>query len=201
MSECQLSDEVLWIAIQHSDDRAFNTLFNRYWKKIYGTVLHYLNDPAIAEQTVQDVFVVLWKRREHLQIENFASYIHATAKYHVFKKIKAKKKILVQYTDNYQTYDDAAAQNLGELKLGYHDVEKQISDYLSPLPKRCREIFWLSRIENLTNDEIAIRFCISKRSVENQITIASKHMRGYSFNLAVAGFVLLSCICRSVGHL
>ncbi|MGV3547900.1 MAG: RNA polymerase sigma factor, partial [Pedobacter sp.] len=65
MSECQQSDEVLWIAVQNSDNKAFNTLYNRYWKKLYATVLHYINDAEIAERVVQDVFVVLWKRRAH----------------------------------------------------------------------------------------------------------------------------------------
>ena len=49
MSECQRSDEVLWIAVQNSDDKAFNTLYNRYWKKLYATVLHYVNDAEVAE--------------------------------------------------------------------------------------------------------------------------------------------------------
>lgn len=191
MCEHQQSDEVLWMAIQNSDDKAFNILFNRYWKKIHSTVLHYIKEPEIAEQVVQDVFVVLWKRREHLMIENFEKYIHATARYHVFKEMKAKKRAIVEYTDDYHSYEGDSTRNLGELRLSYHDVENQVNNYLAPLPKRCREIFWLSRIENLSNDEIAERFCISKRSVENQITIASKHIRNYSLDIASLTFALV----------
>ncbi len=191
MSECQQSDEILWTAIQNSDDKAFNTLFNRYWKKIYSTVLHYIKEPEIAEQVVQDVFVVLWKRREHLAIENFAKYIHATARYHVFKAMKTKKKAIIEYTDNYGVYEGTPALNMGELRLSYHDVENQVSGYLAPLPKRCREIFWLSRVENLSNEEIAERFCISKRSVENQITIALRHIRTSNFDIATLAFTFL----------
>jgi RNA polymerase sigma-70 factor (ECF subfamily) len=50
--------------------------------------------------------------------------------------------------------------------------------YLHQLPKRCQEIFKLSRFDNLSNDEIAAKLGISKRSVENQITLALKHLRG-----------------------
>lgn len=184
MPEYQQNDDVLWTAIQHGDVKAFNTLYSRYWKKLYATVLHYINEAETAEQVVQDVFVLLWKRREHLAIENFAKYIHATARYHVFKEIKAKKKIVVEYTDNYLFYENTTAQNSGELRLNHHDFLSEVSSYLSPLPKRCREIFWLSRIENLSNDEIAEKFCISKRSVENQLTIALKHIRNSNLNMA-----------------
>ncbi len=190
MSEYQLSDETLWIATQNNDYRAFHTLFNRYWKKLHSTVLHYINDSEIAEQVVQDVFVVLWKRREHLKIEKFASYIHVTARYHVFKELKAKKKTVISYVDDYQSYDDGATTNMGELRLDYKDFENQVGNFLSPLPKRCREIFWLSRVENLSNDEIAEKFGISKRSVENQITIALKHIRNSNLNIASAAFAL-----------
>lgn len=190
MSEHQASDEALWAATQNDDYKAFNMLFNRYWKKLHSTVLHYIKDPEVAEHVVQDVFVVLWKRRAHLKIEKFASYIHITARYHVFKELKAKKKSVINYVDDYQVYEEGTTTNMGELKLNYRDFENQVGNFLSPLPKRCREIFWLSRIENLSNDEIAEKFGISKRSVENQITIALKHIRSSNFDVASAAFTL-----------
>lgn len=191
MPEHQQSDEILWVAIQNSDYRAFYILFNRYWKKIYQTVFHYVNDKEIAERVVQDVFVVLWERREHLNIEKFASYIHVTARYHVFNELKAKKKSKIEYVEDYQLLNNASTSNMGELKLSYVDFENQIGNYLAPLPKRCKEIFWLSRIKNLSNDEIAEKFGISKRSVENQITIAQKYIRTSKFDIASATFTLL----------
>ncbi|NCD69734.1 sigma factor-like helix-turn-helix DNA-binding protein [Mucilaginibacter agri] len=48
---------------------------------------------------------------------------------------------------------------------------------LDQLPKRCRGIYILSRIENLSNTDIANQLGISRRSVENQITIAVRHIK------------------------
>jgi RNA polymerase sigma-70 factor (ECF subfamily) len=48
---------------------------------------------------------------------------------------------------------------------------------LRQLPQRCREIFLMSRKDQLNNDEIASRLSISKRTVENQLTTALKHLR------------------------
>jgi len=48
---------------------------------------------------------------------------------------------------------------------------------LNDLPKKCREIYILSRKENLTISEIAQKLNISKRTVENQLTNALKHLR------------------------
>ncbi|MGN8068466.1 sigma factor-like helix-turn-helix DNA-binding protein [Mucilaginibacter sp. 22184] len=38
-------------------------------------------------------------------------------------------------------------------------------------------MFWLSRVQNLSNDEIAGKLNISKRTVENQITQALRNLR------------------------
>ena len=79
---------------------------------------------------------------------------------------------------------------LNDLEMGYlpdynqsdHRIKNQellleLSHYLEKLPKRCQEIFYLSRMDNLSNQEIAGRLGISKRTVENQITTALKHLR------------------------
>ncbi|WP_449436580.1 sigma-70 family RNA polymerase sigma factor [Pedobacter steynii] len=56
-------------------------------------------------------------------------------------------------------------------------MESSIEGVLEKLPKKCREIFMLSRFDNLSNQEIAEKLGISKRTVENQITIALKLLR------------------------
>lgn len=48
---------------------------------------------------------------------------------------------------------------------------------MNKLPSQCRSIFKMSRLEGYTNDEIASKLNISKRSVENQLSIALKRIR------------------------
>jgi RNA polymerase sigma-70 factor (ECF subfamily) len=67
--------------------------------------------------------------------------------------------------------------NDGELNIRYQELEKSVDRELEELPRRCKEIFTLSRREQLSNDEIASRLDISKRTVENQLTYALRHLR------------------------
>src|SRR5690606_1737816 len=177
MINIQLTDEALWNSVKINDSRAFVVLYNRYWKKLYKTGDYYLKDKDTAEQLVHDVFVVLWRRRQHLDIKNFANYIHVTARYHIFKELKARKISPIEYIENYEHIDIDTGRNEAEEKLDYKDFEESLAQCLKPLPKRCREIYWLSRIENLSNDEIAEKLGISKRTLENQIRHALKHIR------------------------
>lgn len=176
MNRSQLSDENLWEAIAMDDSRAFAELYNRYWKKLYKTALFYLKDPETAQQILNDVFVVLWNRRQHLHIDSFSSYLFITTKHHVFKALHAAKSIPVDYVEQYEE-NCGESINEAEKKSNYDDLLHDLDQYLQGLPKRCKEIFWMSRIENLSNQEIAARFGISKRTVENQITYASRHLK------------------------
>lgn len=187
----QLSDKELWDSIVEDNSQAFAILYNRHWKKLYKTAAYYLKNEEAAEQILHDAFVVLWDRRKSLKIENFSNYMYITTKYHVFKYLKAAKVSIVDYIEQYEDLDNAVDYNNGALRLNHKDFETQLDQCLTGLPKRCKEIFWLSRIDNLSNDEIADQLGISKRTVENQITQALKHLRVSYKELSVASLSIL----------
>ena len=55
---------------------------------------------------------------------------------------------------------------------GGRGIGKEIAN--QELPEKCQEIFFLSRIENKKNSEIAQILGLSKRTVENQLYRALK---------------------------
>lgn len=177
-----VSDEDLWNAVREDDSRSFAVLYKRYWGKLHATANYYLKDYQAAEQIVQDVFFTLWKRRKALEIKDLGAYFHTTARYHVFKHLKLAKKDIIQYIDEFQDHKVPTTVNHAEEQMNYDHLQNQLSAYLSELPRRCREIFWLSRVEQLSNDEISERLGISKRTVENQITQAQKHLKQGSYS-------------------
>ncbi|MBB6109973.1 RNA polymerase sigma-70 factor [Mucilaginibacter lappiensis] len=186
-----LTDSELWDAVVADSSRAFVVLYNRYWKKLYKTVCYYLKDESAAEEITHDVFVVLWTRRKHLKINSFQNYIHVTARYHVFKHLKAARINGVEYIEQFAETEDMMVYNTADSKLSYESFETELAQILKELPRRCQEIFWLSRVQNLSNDEIADRLNISKRTVENQITQALKYLRISYPKLSVVSSVLI----------
>ena len=56
-------------------------------------------------------------------------------------------------------------------------MELKVEALLNDLPKRCCDIYRMSRKDNLTISEIVEKLNISKRTVENQHTNALKHLR------------------------
>ena len=78
-------------------------------------------------------------------------------------------------------------------KLQEIETENEIKAAIDSLPERCREIFLLSRFEELKYNEIAKKLNISVKTVEAQMSKALKILReklsGY---LAVLIFCLLN---------
>ena len=176
MSEKVPSDEILLNLMKAGDLDSFNILFERYWEKLFTTVFSISPDTEVCSEIVHDIFLNLWLKRDKLQIEYFKGYITASARYQVYRYVKSIKKKSIEYRDELD-YGNLVAVNDGESNIRYRELEKKVEEELEVLPSRCREIFTLSRMQQLSNDEIAARLDISKRTVENQLTYALRHLR------------------------
>jgi len=174
-----VTDHELWESIKNNDEQAFAKLFYRYSTKIYSKAYSYLRDKEICEQIVQDIFMGIWTARHTLQIESFGAYLTAAARYRIYKHRYSAKVVPIQYKEVLEDADYANhnSQNEGYNKLVSEEMELEVENRLSGLPKRCQEIFIMSRRQQLSNEEIADELGISKRTVENQITSALKHLR------------------------
>ena len=180
-----LSDADLWAAIKLDDQKAFELLFDRYWSRMYTSTYNYLRDTSLSSEIVHDVFLNIWQKRKELEIVTLKNYLTSSARYQVYKCLRERKSSSIIYVENYNDEIGAKYNNDGEEKLVTEDFESSIHDYLFQLPKRCREIFLLSRIKQMNNDEIAAHFGISKRTVENQITTALKFLRVHLKDIAL----------------
>lgn len=178
LSNSNISDEMLWNAIKNGDEMAFKLIFERYLPTLLATSRRYLRDEEACENVVQDIFLNIWFKRENLDIKDFRSYFTASARYEVYKVLRVRNSPhAMLYTSDHLENNYAYQANEAEESFNVSDLKAQLSKHLQALPKRCREIFLLSRQEQLSNHEIATRLNISKRSVENQITTALHHLR------------------------
>ncbi|KLT66527.1 hypothetical protein AB669_04925 [Pedobacter sp. BMA] len=184
MTMTKLTDLELFDKIVLDDMSAFNELFNRHWAKVYGVAIRYIKDEELALEIAHDIFVNIWNKRSQLNIDAFQNYVVTSASYHGIRKSKALKAMPITYVEDYieseqnvlklQPYSSV---NLGEQKIAEEEFNSAIASLLESLPNRCREIYLMSRHENLSIAEIALKLEISKRTVENQLTAALKHLR------------------------
>ncbi|MBB3054738.1 RNA polymerase sigma-70 factor [Mucilaginibacter gotjawali] len=190
-----LTDKQLWMEIVNDDFRAFNVFFKRYWKKLYLIAFKILKDKDACEEIIEDIFIYLWNERMELDIKSFPQYLSSATRYKVYNYLRSAKASPLVYEEDAEEKIDAFCLNLGEEHIRQDELYQQLSQYLDLLPKRCKEIFIMSRLEQLSNEEIADRLLISKRTVENQVTVALKHLR-----LSLKDSVLIFLLVDIISH-
>src|SRR4029077_1357848 len=63
----ETTDESLVAAIAGGDKRALQVLFGRHNVRVYRFVLRFLNDEALAEDMVSEVFLDVWRQAERFE--------------------------------------------------------------------------------------------------------------------------------------
>lgn len=167
------SDEELFNLLKKDNGFALDELFNRYWEKLFKSADKLLFDEDAAKDVVQNVFVKLWENRNSVMVSNLYAYLLQATKYQVVSYLR-KGKFTAQHEDELESLGSV---NNTEQTINFNELNHVIIESLEQIPGRCREIFYLSRFEYLSNKEIADRLDISIRTVETQISKALKYIR------------------------
>lgn len=174
MAEQMIDDLFVFQLIREGDRRAFRRVFDEWFVPLCRFVRVYVREERMAEEVVIDTFTALWEKRESLQIE-------LTLKAYLFQS--ARNRTLNYLRDNAR-YVSVADWTVFErcesdYSLELAELEELIREAVCSLPARGREIFTLSRYENLSNKEIAERLNVSVKNVEAQITKSLKKIKQY----------------------
>jgi len=172
----KFSDEKLSILLFKGDAGAFEEIFNRYWLKLYGAALKRVKCHEVAEEIIQDLFTLLWTKREGIQIhKSLAAYLFTSVRYMVFNHLQ-KEVVRENYKDSFQV-ENVFYDNSTEETVFLNELIRNIEKEVKYLPSQCRSVFELSRKENKTNREIAEVLGISEKTVEGHLTKAIKQLK------------------------
>ncbi len=169
-------DTVLINRLREGDTLALTELYNTYWQLLFISAYNIIKDKELCEDIIQDIFMNIWHNREKLEINiSLKSYLYACARYQVFNQFrKNKDKIHVEF---FNDLDKRFQYATPETEMMHDELVQQISTIVETLPEKCQLVYKLSREEQLTHKEIALRLNISVKTVENHITKALQTIR------------------------
>ncbi len=168
-------DNQLYLKFSAGDERAFQTLFRKYYPAMCNFARQFLNDGELAEETVQDLFVKIWEKRENLNIQTSVKhYFFRSVRNHCLNQLQHDK-IKKQYSDRMlETSHQEINPDDFYLEV---DLVQRIEKSISSMPPKRQEIFRLSREQGLKYKEIAETLNISVKTVEAQMGLALKYLR------------------------
>lgn len=151
----------------------FREIYVEYWKRLYVYAYQVLKDRELSQDLVQEIFLALWKNRKKVKVKNMSAYLFQSLRFQIYNHFRDNKMTKVQIEDYKHLLASNSVQEIIDLK----ETRSLLDIYMAQLPNRCREIFYLSRYQNLPHKEIASTLNISTQTVKNQITFALKHLK------------------------
>lgn len=175
---CAMPDNIRLHELLQEDEQAFmESLFKSFFPLVCKTIYRLVLDTATAEDLAQEVFIRIWNRRSALQDVYFKAYLHRAAINmaldHLDKNKRQGKHLSIEDNVIQLPASSGAADSSHHLK----QTSAHIQQAIDRLPQKCREIFVLSRFEEMTYREIAATLNISVKTVENQMITALKKLR------------------------
>lgn len=171
-----IPDNTLFEKIQQGNKTAFDSLFFKYYKPLYRFALNFCNNPVIADDSVQKTFIKIWQNNSE------ANYTKEIGKL-LFTYTKNAVIDEIRKDNTRQKYESSALTELiiegNNTNDDKYRIKAIIETSIEQLPKKSKEIFRLAKQEGLSINEIAEYLKISKKTVENQLTIAYKKMRNF----------------------
>lgn len=182
--------------VKEGDENAFRSLYDNYYHRLFCISRQYLQDDFLAETIVSDVFFHLWETRKTLDIQislnaylirmvrNFS--LNYLQKNYVEKEVSLNgidiTSPLLFLSDEYP---------LG--RLLEKEMTEKVHEEINRLPKETRQVFILSRLEELKHEKIANRLGISVNTVKYHIKQALSILRD---RLKDYQLVLLACLMK-----
>ena len=174
------SNQQLINSIKQGDVAAFEELYKQYYIFLCLIAGHIVRNPSDAEEIVSDVFVKLWNIREKINITTSIKAYLVKAVLNTSINYIERSKISNKLTDSLSNSDYELLAWDSDYPLGQL-YEKEIMNILdqgiNKLPDACRQIFILSRNEDMKYSDIADKLGISVNTVKTQMKIALARLR------------------------
>jgi RNA polymerase sigma-70 factor (ECF subfamily) len=169
------SEKELVQELKNGSVLAFEELYSLYSLRLYHFGLKYLKSEIESEGLVQEVFAKIWERRKCLKPElSFKSYIF-TITFNFIKKNLIKSSQLRDFLNSDIKHEEIDFETVNQVE--YQSLMDYLNTLIDQLPEKRKAVFIKRRIEDLPVKEVARQLNISPKTVENQLTSATKFIK------------------------
>jgi len=174
-----LDDNDLSNLLKDGDESAYTEIYNRYWDKLYFIAYKLLKDTNSAEEIVQEVFLILWKKRDTLTIQSLTQYLAAMTRYAVYRHCAKEK----QFKEKENALGLITAADIAEIDIDNKILLEIIHNLSNKLPEKCRLVFQYNKLQDMSLADVAGQLNISQKTAEGHLTKALRIIRSNLVNV------------------
>lgn len=163
------------ITSKNIDKESFKQIFDNYFNSVRNFVYYKLGDAELADDIVQDVFIKCWEVRDKVKIETVKSLLYKIAENLCKNHFKHQK---VRY-NFVAKFEDKSKPETPDFIMEKEEFDRKIQSVLAQMPEKCRLVFLMSRMEDLTYSEIAERLNLSVKAIEKRMHEALDFLKKY----------------------
>jgi RNA polymerase sigma factor (sigma-70 family) len=174
------NDDNLWLGLKQGDKEMFLALYKKYYHTLLFIGLKEMKDAQLVKDTIQQLFLYLWEKRETIQVaNNVKSYLVTSFLRKLTADWKKSGKVsnLQVVWNNYSEDTQPTPEEKLIIKDEQHHLFKLLMNHINELPNRQRELIVLKFYEGLTYEEIVHQTGLSHRTVYNKIHEALKKLK------------------------
>lgn len=158
------------------DVDAYERIFHKYYPMVLNFIKGMLKDNVRAEDVAQNIFMKLWVNRYMLnKDQSLKNYLYVLARNEVINILSSKTSRSLTF--HAQLPDSSVGGQEIDEWLSFTETNAKILQDIEAMPPQRRMVFKMSRYENMSNMDIAIRMNLSVRTVEKHIELALKDLR------------------------
>lgn len=173
-------NHLIWQAFKQGDRLAFEEFYRQYAKILYNYGRKLKHNPELVHDTIQDLFVELWRLREGLgEVIHVKSYLFSSMRRLLVKKMNENR---LDLSDSDDVFDRMLAPTLAyeaEWIDSEMDLERvnRIKKALLSISEHHREVLTLRYYEDFTYEQIANILMINEQSARNLVQRALQKLR------------------------
>jgi RNA polymerase sigma-70 factor (ECF subfamily) len=153
----------------------FHALYVRFRPGLSSFAASIVKNHEDADEIVNDVFVTIWEKQQLLILDDsLKNYLFTAVKNRCLNHIK---KARLPFADMPDEFLAVSPEHSADRILEGKELQNHITRLIEQLPAKCKQVFLLSRMFDLSYKEIAEIMDISTKTVENQIGIALKFLK------------------------
>jgi RNA polymerase sigma-70 factor (ECF subfamily) len=158
--------------------RLFQETFYKYYEPLCKYAFTIVKEPHSCEDIVQETFLRVWEKKQNLiGSEELTWYLYTAIRNNCLSFLEKKQKTVLGEFNGQEIIETPGERPI--TNVPETDYDTLLKNALENLPPKCREVFVLSRVSNLTYKQISDSLGISIKTVENQMGKALKILRAY----------------------